>query len=436
MVELDSFLLFESEQFLNNKQQSINENQRSGSWLIIFSLIFAGEMIFSLPFHVARFFRPTLLDSFALSNAELGDTFAFYGITAMICYFPGGVIADYFSARRLLTFSLITTALGGIYFAQFPQGFGLQLLFAYWGITSVLFFWAGMLKATRDWGGSQRQGRAFGLLDGGRGLAAALMSSIAVILFAQYTSAEEGLTQGLHSVIYFYTFITLVAALFTWMFIPETEQQSIQQKHPLLGIQQTVKNSRLWLQAMIVICAYSGFKGADNYGLYAVEVLGMDHVDSAQFTSIAAYLRPIGALGAGLLADRFSASKVIQWCFLILVVVYGVLSLSWPPSILFNLAIFNLMLSFIAVFALRGVYFALIEESEIRRHVTGTAIGFISLLGYTPDVFFSSVSGRLLDMAPGAKGFEYYFMLMMGIAVLGLLASIFLSRKNKPSTLT
>ena len=36
-------------------------------------LILAGEMIFALPFHTARFFRPTLLDAFGFSNTQLGD---------------------------------------------------------------------------------------------------------------------------------------------------------------------------------------------------------------------------------------------------------------------------------------------------------------------------------------------------------------------------
>lgn len=39
-------------------------------------LVLAGEMIFGLPFHTARFFRPTLLDAFGFSNTQLGDVFA------------------------------------------------------------------------------------------------------------------------------------------------------------------------------------------------------------------------------------------------------------------------------------------------------------------------------------------------------------------------
>jgi len=157
----------------------------------------------------------------------------------------------------------------------------------------------------------------------------------------------------------------------------------------------------------------------------------MDHVDAATFTSMAAYLRPVGAVLAGLLADRFCASKVIQFNFLLLALIYGVLSLTWSPTILFNLSMFNLTTSFLAVFALRGVYFALVEESKIDNRMTGTAVGFISLIGYTPDVFFAAVSGRILDADEGAKGFENYFLFMMMIAISGLVIALLINRRNR-----
>ena len=65
----------------------------------MFALVVAGEIVFGLPFHTARFFRPTLLEVFGFTNTQLGDLFAVYGITAMISYFPGGALADRFPAR-------------------------------------------------------------------------------------------------------------------------------------------------------------------------------------------------------------------------------------------------------------------------------------------------------------------------------------------------
>jgi len=57
------------------------------------ALIIAGEMIFALPFHTQRFFRATMLEAFDISNTQLGDMFAAYGVTAMFSYFFGGPFA-------------------------------------------------------------------------------------------------------------------------------------------------------------------------------------------------------------------------------------------------------------------------------------------------------------------------------------------------------
>jgi len=61
-----------------------------------------------------------MLDVFGFTNTQLGDIFAVYGLTAMLSYFPGGALADRFSARFLLTASLFATAAGGLYMAMIP----------------------------------------------------------------------------------------------------------------------------------------------------------------------------------------------------------------------------------------------------------------------------------------------------------------------------
>ena len=145
--------------------------------IAIASLIIAAEAIFALPYHVARFFRPTLLLALDLDNTQLGLVQSAYGVVAMLSYFPGGPLADRFSARKLLTASLVTTAAGGFYFASLPAFDGLWVLFGFWGLTTILLFWAALIRATREWGEPTRQGQAYGLLDAGRGLLAAAMAS-------------------------------------------------------------------------------------------------------------------------------------------------------------------------------------------------------------------------------------------------------------------
>jgi nitrate/nitrite transporter NarK len=84
-------------------------------WFVLAVLILCGEVIFALPYHIPRFFRPTFLDTFGLTNGQLGDVFAYFGVVALLAYLPGGLLADRFSARVLIVWALLLTALGGFY---------------------------------------------------------------------------------------------------------------------------------------------------------------------------------------------------------------------------------------------------------------------------------------------------------------------------------
>ena len=410
-------------------------------FLFMLTLVLAGEMIFSLPFHTTRFFRPTFLEVFSFSNTQLGDIFAVYGIAAMLAYFPGGVIADKFSPRLLMTVSLLATAVGGVYMATFPGEFAMALIFGFWGLSTILLFWAAMISATREWGGDLSQGRAFGILDGGRGLVAAAFAVLTVAILGWYMPAEVEMAsdaerrEGFRMVILAYSVATALTAGLTWLVIPKSINRDHQfQVDPLKGMLSVVKRPIVWAQAGIIVCAYSAFKGSDNYSLYAVQVMGMDEVAAAKFTAYAAYLRPVGALAAGVVADRFSCSKIIAATFFVLTLAYLCLSLAVPSGAWLNLIYANLLLSYFAVFALRGIYFALLHETRTPKHLTGSTVGLISLVGYTPYVFFAPIGGRILDSSPGVLGHQYYFMFLGAIAVVGILFVAWLMWLNRRQT--
>jgi len=114
--------------------------------------------------------------------------------------------------------------------------------------------------------------------------------------------------------------------------------------------------------------------------------------------------------------------------FAVSVLVYGLLGVLAPSAGTLTLIYANLFVSCAAVFALRGVYFALLEECAVPRHLTGSAVGLVSVIGYTPDIFFGAVSGRLLDAAPGLAGHQHYFILLALIAIIGGGAALWLLR--------
>ena len=56
--------------------------------------------------------------------------------------------------------------------------------------------------------------------------------------------------------------------------------------------------------------------------------------------------------------------------------------------------------------------------------MTGTAVGIISVVGYTPDIFMGPVMGILLDNNPGLVGHQQVFLLLAAFAAVGTFASI------------
>src|SRR3546814_16554904 len=182
-----------------------------------------------LPFVCARVFRTTCLEVFALSNFQLGSAFSVYGMVAMASYFCGGPLADRFAARTLIVLALVATASGGIVFATIPSISVLTLLYGFWGLTTILLFWAALIRATREWGGDDAQGRAYGVLDGGRGLLAATLASSAVFVFARLLPADAStasaaqLASAMRAIILATTGFTLFAALLAWLAFPKSE---------------------------------------------------------------------------------------------------------------------------------------------------------------------------------------------------------------------
>ena len=399
------------------------------------ALIIAGEAIFGLPFHVARFFRPTLLSALGFTNTELGGLFSFYGVVAMISYLPGGPLADRFSARRLMTTSLVLTGLSGLYFVTLPGYTGLSVVYAFFGATTILLFWAAMIRATRELGGSDKQGTAFGVLDGGRGLFAAGLASLALVPFSlalgddPEAASQADRIDALKTVIWVYTGATLAAAAIVWWFVPESniaaERRAAFDWRKVAGV---FRYPSIWLQAVLLVCAYVAYKGIDNYSLYAVQVYGMNEVDGARVSVIGAWIRPVAAIAAGVFADRTRPTTAAAICFVVLTLGYASFAFAPADETTTTILWMNVAATCAMAFGLRGVYFAIMEEVSIPTAVTGTAVGLISLVGFTPDIFVAPIAGYLLDRTPGPVGHRHFFLFLGVFAIAGLVSAIALRR--------
>ena len=420
----------------------MNREINNKKFLILTLLILSGEFIYFLPYVLSRVFRPTFLDVFQLNNFQLGSLFSVYGVVALLSYIYGGVITDRYSPRKLMSSALFLTALGGLVLASYPSYQTLQILYGYWGFTSVFLFWGAMIKATRLWGGDNNQGKAFGFLDGGRGIVAASMGSIGVFVFTiVLTSDIESASvlerqEAFRYVILLSSFMVAFIGLLVLIFLRNMEDKNTNFELPLntlTNIKSVLKNESIWLLMLIIMCAYVGYKVTDIYSLYASEVMLYDQIEAAEVGALQLYLRPIVCIAIGLLADR---TKNMFWIiFGFVTMLIGALIFSFgiiKPDMNF---IFFLSLVILAVgtYSIRALYFAVLKEANVAFALTGTAVGIISVVGYSPDIFAGPIMGYLLDENPGIIGHQYVYFMLVIFSIIGLIASIRFARLTKPS---
>ncbi|MTI40528.1 MFS transporter, partial [Fulvivirga lutimaris] len=379
---------------------------------------------------------PTLLEVFQISNLELGTCFSAYGVVAMASYFFGGPLADKYAPRNLISFALWLTSLGGVVMTVYPTVELLFILYAFWGFTTIFLLWAALIRATREWGG-ESQGKAFGFLEGGRGLTAAAIGTFAVILFDSAISSQMSGNYDEHRIASYQTvliatsLITFLTGVFVWYSVPKQIVKSKEQFKPTVSsVINLMKLPTIWMQAVIIICAYVGYKITDDYSLYANEVLHFDEVSAAAVGTFALWMRPLFATVSGLVADKFDPVKVIAWCFGIMIV-GGLLVYQGAISHPAWLAISVLTTTLIGVYGIRGIYFAVVQRVNVPLASTGTAVGIISFVGFTPDIFMSPLMGYVLDKDPGVIGHRNVFLILSIFAVMGLLTSMALYRKIK-----
>ena len=396
----------------------------------------AAESIYILPYVLARVFRPTFLDVFNLTNLKLGGLFSIYGIVAFFSYLYGGVLADRYSPRKLLSISLIFTSLGGLVMMTYPSYFVMQLLFAYWGFTTVFIFWAPMLKATRSIGGLKKQGKTFSFLDGGRGIVASSIGLIGVFIFSiLITKDVSSLTLSEKQEVFKYvigasSLIVFIIGIvvYTYLRIELKDDEKIGNIKSLLEL---AKLKSVWLISFIILCAYMGYKITDIYSLYASEVMLFDEINAARVGALQQYLRPIVCISIAFFTDKNGNINNILIGFFVMMV-GSILFASGLIKVSMNmLFIISLIIVASGTYAIRGLYFSILKDGKIPYILSGSAIGLISIVGYSPDIFATPLYGYILDNYPGIRGHQYVYLILFLSSLTGIYVCLKFKKINK-----
>ena len=382
-------------------------------------LIMAGGAIYPL-LYLRQNFELTLLSTFGMTLSELNVASSILGTSFFISYVPSGWLADRFSPRALLTFSVGMTGAIGLWYATLPSAFWVTIIFGLWGITTGLTFWAALIKGCALLAPQHLQARYFGLLEGGRGLFEALLATIAVAWFAYAigslgSAGEAAMVQVIH----FYSIVCIVIAAFLWFVLKEDKpdeavdttqanESSGTFGETLSDIWALLTNVRVWLVALCILVGYQVFWSTYSYSRFFQTQFGLDAVAVAALTTVRLWMRPIGAVLVGFIGDRFHPVRSLGIAIALAgISLLGLLVL--PADSPYTLLYFAVATSSIVIYGVRGIYWASFNTTRIEPRRAGLAIGMVSMIGYTPEIYMPMLNTYLIDTYGDSVGYQLYF---------------------------
>lgn len=383
-----------------------------------------GAIIYGLPYFRYDYYD-AYLKVYNLTNTQMGVFGSIFGIFGMISYLFGGYVADRVSIKKILVFSLVGTGIGG-FVHLLPLNFeALVILYAFWGFSSLFAFWPACVKAVRMLSDSEGQGKAFGIFEGGRGIAAALGASIAVFVY-RLGAKSLGDILGMKYVIVFYSIVTVLCGVLV-QFNMKDEIIKSGEQISFSDIGKVVKLPAVWIIAIVTFCNYVFMLSLYYFVPYATSLLGMTVTSAALLAAVKRYLAPVSNVGGGILGDKLGTSNLLLISFIIMAL--GVAGILFLP---FNHSSFVIWI-FVILYILNYLFYnvnstlswAMMEEGAIPDKYSGTAAGLISTIGYLPDIFISLMAGKILDKYPGVLGYRYFFgylivMLLVGAVFVGI----------------
>ena len=157
--------------------------------LFALGITFSSSM--ALPYVQIKFYD-VFREATQASNNELGLLMTIFTAVSMALYIPGGVLADRGSPKKLLLLSLIMMCGLNAYFAFHTSYGAAQLIWALLAIAANTVQWPTLIKAIRDTGSSEEQGRMFGTFYGTTGIFSSIIGFVGAWIYSNGSSNIEG----------------------------------------------------------------------------------------------------------------------------------------------------------------------------------------------------------------------------------------------------
>ena len=379
-------------------------------------------------------FEGSMLETFDITRAQLGECHSILGIVFFLTYLPSGWLSDKLPTRWLMSLSMAGTGFLALWLSTGPEFAQIKLIFIGWGITSGLTLWGALIKGTSLLAPHDQQGRFFGLLESGRGLVEALLASIGLAVFAYFlNSVGTGTSESLTAVIWFYGLVAIgfTPILFFALRTSHMEAPPDPNSRGISGLfrdlKQLLTNQKIWLAAIVILVGYQIFWVTYSLAGLLQSIFQLSAVTVGAITVGRLWMRPLGGVLAGFIGDYF---RVIPFLGVLMLIAGGLLALlpSLPATAGVMVLFPMVLLIGVFTYGVRGIFWATLDECDVSASTRGLAVGLISLLAYTPDIYVPMVQSWALANWSGQQGFQIYYGLFGASSLLGFVAARQLTR--------
>ena len=405
-------------------------------FLAIFAVGMAYGSVYN-PVYIRYLFYDAMLAALECSNTELAFLNSFGAIVGVFLGLPGGWLADKFSAKKIVFWSVFANLPLCILSVMFAKVYTVQLI-VWFGFcfTGGFAFWPAALKAVRLSAPPEKQESTFGIFEGVHGFSSMIGNFIAIGIFSMFADQVAGWKGAMLSMGVF-SAIGAFLMLFCYKEVEGEEAVKSAKRNVLKDTLVVAKNPGTWLVACVIIGAYGIYLAQTYFTSYFTGVLGAAVVFSAAMSNFRSYGMKVigGPIGGAIAAKLKSASLFNAIC---LVMCIGLIAYVWSlspdtPNVVGIATAFTLILAFFCLMA-KGTMWATQEQAHIPRELAGTAIALISYLGFNLTEFaIPLVCGWWLDKHADnlSRAYDNIFIMLICIAVLGAAAAIILVIRDK-----
>lgn len=406
-------------------------------WISFGTLMLGAGTIYKLGFMKDAFYVP-MQEFMGLSHTQIGTAMSVAGLISTFGFLASIYLTDRISKKIMIPLSLISICLCGLWLSTFPSYPVFLLIYCLLAVCADMLYWPTMLKTVRLLGNEDEQGRMFGIMEAGRGLMDTLVAFCALGIFSAFGSTAAGLRMA----ILFYSIVPGVIGIITYFLLePDEAPARSRAAGPegkegrggaFDGVLLALKNKNIWLVSFNIFFAYSVYCGLTYFIPFLEEAYALPAALVGVYGIINQYgLKMLGGPVGGFVTDKVfhSATRYLRLMFIVVAVILTAFSLM-PHQSMGIIAGMGITLFISAcVFSMRAIFFAPMDEVQVPREITGSAMSMGSFIGYLPGAFMYAVYGGILDMHPGLSGYRIIFLTMAAFALCGLLLSSYTLRK-------